>query len=139
MNSPVDPIELNLPDGLPVWLSVFVRDALAETTVLRQNGAEGAVAARMAVLRKLVNAADAWLNEELDTAAAAREQGCVEETIRDRAVERQRAVHGLVRYPSAASRCVIRGLGTPGIWKVSCCRNASRPRCGSQGPRSLAR
>ena len=77
-----DPIELNLPDGLPAWLSAFVRDALAETAILRQNGAEGAVAARMAVLGKLVHAADAWLNQELDTAAAAEETGACEETIR---------------------------------------------------------
>src|SRR4029077_3842507 len=53
-----------------------------ETAILRQNGADGAVAARMAVLKKLLHAADVWLNEELDTAAAAREKGCSEETIR---------------------------------------------------------
>jgi len=82
MNSPVEPIELSLPDGCPAWLSAFVRDALAETAILRANGAEGAVAARMTVLRKLLHAADAWLNEELDTATAAREKGCAEETIR---------------------------------------------------------
>jgi len=82
MNAPAAGIELTVPDGCPAWLSAFVRDALAETAILRQNGAEGAVAARMAVLRKLVHAVDIWLNEELDTAAAAREKGCGEETIR---------------------------------------------------------
>jgi hypothetical protein len=76
------PLELALPAGCPSWLATFVRAALAETTTLRENGAEPAVAARMAVLVKLVHAADAWLNEELDTATAAQERGCAEETIR---------------------------------------------------------
>ena len=74
--------ELPLPDGLPAWLATFVLDALAETSTLRENGVEEAVTARLAVLRKLLHAADAWLNEELDTAAAAHDRGCAEETIR---------------------------------------------------------
>lgn len=75
-------LELPLPDGLPPWLRTFVVDALAETATLRENGVEEAVTARLAVLKKLLHAADAWLNEELDTAAAAQDQGCAEETIR---------------------------------------------------------
>ena len=82
MRAPEDPIALHLPDGLPAWLRAFVRNALSETTTLRENGAEAAVAARMAILRRLVRAADVWLNQELDTAAAAQETGTCEETIR---------------------------------------------------------
>lgn len=82
MSAPADRIELNVPNGLPAWLRAFVLDALAETAILRENGAEGAVAARLAVLRRLVRAADVWLNQEMDTAAAALETGACEETIR---------------------------------------------------------
>ena len=74
--------EISLPDGLPAWLTSFVLDALAETAILRENGVEEAVTARLAVLKKLLQAADAWLNEELDTATAAQDRGCAEETIR---------------------------------------------------------
>ena len=74
--------ELSLPDGLPHWLASFVLDALAETATLRENGVEEAVTARLALLKKLLQAADAWLNEELDTSTAARDRGCAEETIR---------------------------------------------------------
>ena len=82
MSSSADRIELNLPDGCPAWLSAFVRDALAETATLQENGAETVVVARMAILQRLVRAADIWLNQELDTAAAAQETGTCEETIR---------------------------------------------------------
>jgi hypothetical protein len=82
MSAPEDPIALELPDGLPGWLRAFAQDALTETATLRENGAEGAVAARLAILRRLLRAADIWLNQELDTAAAAQETGACEETIR---------------------------------------------------------
>lgn len=74
--------ELPLPDGLPTWLATFVLDALTETATLQENGVGEAVTARLAVLKKLLQAADAWLNEELDTATAAKDRGCAEETIR---------------------------------------------------------
>jgi hypothetical protein len=74
--------DLTVPDDLPSWVTAFLREAAAETTTLRENGAEGAVAARIAVLRKLMQAASAWLNEELDTSHAAAEQGVSPETIR---------------------------------------------------------
>src|SRR5579862_9324283 len=82
MSPAVDRLELSLPDWLPEWLRAFARDALTETATLQENGAEAAVAARMAILRRLVRAADVWLNQELDTAAAADETGACEETIR---------------------------------------------------------
>ena len=70
------------PDGLPPWLAAFVREALQETDTLRENGAEQAAAARAALLRKLLGAAHAWLDAELDAHEAAQETGRCEETIR---------------------------------------------------------
>ena len=76
------PLDISIPDGLPDWLATFLRDAHADTLVLHENGADEAAAARRALLRQLVAAADRWLNEELDAAAAAREAGRSTETIR---------------------------------------------------------
>src|SRR6266852_5668104 len=75
-------MDLPLPEGLPPWLAAFVLEALRETDTLRENGAGQAASARMALLKKLVAAAAAWLNAELDTATAAEEAGRCEETIR---------------------------------------------------------
>jgi len=65
----------DLPDGLPPWLAAFISEALRETDTLRENGADQAALARMALLKKLVAAAAAWLNAELDTVKAAGETG----------------------------------------------------------------
>ncbi len=73
---------LDLPDGLPPWLAAFVLEAQRETDTLRDNGAEQAAAARLALLRKLLTAAAAQLDEEIDIHEAAREKGVCEETIR---------------------------------------------------------
>ncbi len=73
---------LELPDGLPPWLAAFVREAQCETDTLHENGAEQAAAARLALLKKLVAAAAAQLDEEIDIHEAAREKGVCEETIR---------------------------------------------------------
>ncbi len=75
-------IKLNLPDGLPPWLAAFVLEAQRETDTLKDNGAEQAAAARIALLRKLLAAAQAHLDAELDAGQAARETGRCEETIR---------------------------------------------------------
>jgi len=72
----------DLPEGLPPWLAAFVLEALRETDTLRENGADQAASARMALLKKLLAAAAAWLNAELDTATAAEETRRCEETIR---------------------------------------------------------
>jgi hypothetical protein len=72
----------HLPDGLPSWLAAFINEALRETDTLRENGADQAASARMALLKKLVAAAAAWFNAELDTATAAEETGRCKETIR---------------------------------------------------------
>ncbi len=76
------PVELDLPDGLPPWLAAFVLEAQRETDALRENGAEQAAAARLALLRKLIAAAQIYFDTELDAAEAASETGRCEETIR---------------------------------------------------------
>lgn len=68
--------------ALPSWLTRFVREAAHETATLRENGAEQAAAARTGLLKKLVCAAQAYLDTELDAGEAAREAGRCEETIR---------------------------------------------------------
>ncbi len=73
---------LDLPDGTPPWLAAFVLEAQRETDTLRENGAEQAAAARVALLRKLIAAATAHLDAEIDIHEAAREKGVHEETIR---------------------------------------------------------
>jgi len=73
---------LNLPDGTPPWLAAFILEAQCETGTLRDNGAEQAAAARTALLKKLVAAAQAYLDAELDAGEAALETGRCEETIR---------------------------------------------------------
>src|SRR5437899_1447520 len=72
----------DLPDGLPPWLAAFVLEAQRETDTLRENGAEQAAAARVALLRKLIAGAQIYFDTELDAAAAASETGRCEETIR---------------------------------------------------------
>ena len=75
-------MDLPLPDSLPSWLAAFVLEAQRETETLRENGAEQAASARLALLRKLLAAAAAHLNAEIDIHEAAREKGVCEETIR---------------------------------------------------------
>ena len=72
----------DLPEGLPPWLAAFVLEAQRETDTLRDNGAEQAAAARTALLKKLVAAAQVYLDTELDAGEAAIETGRCEETIR---------------------------------------------------------
>ena len=66
---------LDLPDHLPPWLAAFVLEAQRETDTLRENGAEQAAAARLALLRKLLAAAAAHLDAEIDIHEAAEEKG----------------------------------------------------------------
>src|SRR2546426_77482 len=54
---------LDLPDGIPPWLAAFVLEAQRETDTLRENGAEQAAAARLALLKKLPAAAAAKVNQ----------------------------------------------------------------------------
>ena len=73
---------VDLPDGFPPWLAAFVLEARHETDTLRDNGAEQAAAARVALLRKLIAAAQIYFDTELDAAEAASETGRCQETIR---------------------------------------------------------
>jgi hypothetical protein len=75
-------IDLDLPEGTPPWLAAFVLEAQRETDTLRENGADQAAAARLALLKRLVSAAAAQLDAEIDIHEAAREKGVCEETIR---------------------------------------------------------
>ena len=75
-------MDLPLPDGIPPWLAAFVLEAQRATDTLRDNGAEQAAAARTALLKKLIAAAQAYLDTELDAGEAALETGRCEETIR---------------------------------------------------------
>ena len=77
-----DVLGLDLPEGTPPWLAAFIQEAQRETDTLRENGADQAAAARLALLRKLVAAVSAHLNAEIDIHEAAREKGVHEETIR---------------------------------------------------------
>src|SRR6266705_811365 len=76
------PVPLDLPEGLPPWLAAFVLEAQRETDTLRDNGAEQAAAARTALLRKLIAAAQIYFDTELDAGEAAVETGRCEATIR---------------------------------------------------------
>jgi hypothetical protein len=76
------PIDIDLPDGIPPWLAAFILEAQRDTEALRENGAEQAASARVALIRKLVVAARAYLDTELDAAEAALETGRCKETIR---------------------------------------------------------
>ena len=75
-------VDLDLPDGLPPWLAAFILEAQRETNTLSDNGADQPAAARTALLRKLLDAAQEWLDQELDSKTAAAEKGVCEETIR---------------------------------------------------------
>jgi predicted transcriptional regulator len=75
-------MDLPLPEGIPPWLAAFIFEAQRETDTLKDNGAEQAAAARSALLKKLLGAAQAWLEAELDAGEAAQETGRCEETIR---------------------------------------------------------
>src|SRR5712692_3077169 len=78
-HKPMPSTELLLPDGLPPWLAAFVLDAQRETDTLRENGAEQPASARAALVRKLIAAAQAYLDAELDAGEAALETGRCEE------------------------------------------------------------
>ena len=73
---------LELPEGTPPWLAAFILEAQRETDTLRENGAEQAASARLALLRKLVAAVASHLDAEIDIHEAAREKDVCEETIR---------------------------------------------------------
>jgi hypothetical protein len=82
MNGSDGVLGVHIPDGLPSWLAEFARDAERETHTLQENGATQAASARTALLRKLLAAAAAWLDTEVDAEEAARESGLCVESVR---------------------------------------------------------
>ena len=67
---------------LPGWLVAFVNESIKENETLAENGAESAVSARIALLNRLISAAQAHLNAELNVHQAAELAGCHPETVR---------------------------------------------------------
>lgn len=81
MGSPYQP-DLRLPQGTPEWLAAFVAEALAENETLAHNGAHQALAARNALLERLMDAVQHFLNDEITVEEAAALTGRNPETIR---------------------------------------------------------
>ena len=75
-------IDVELPEGLSPWLVDFIREALRDTDVLRENGAEEAAVARVALIHRLLAAANRWVETEIGVAEAAEATGLCEESIR---------------------------------------------------------
>ena len=74
--------DVPIPDGLPSWLVAFVSVAVRENQTLAENGAAQAVIARLALLQKLVAAAQEHLDTEVTVEEAAAILGRHPETIR---------------------------------------------------------
>jgi excisionase family DNA binding protein len=74
--------DVAIPAGLPAWLVTFVSKAREENQTLIENGAGHAAAARVALLNKLVAAAQAHLDGEVTVEEAAALLGKHPETIR---------------------------------------------------------
>lgn len=80
---PIEPAaEVRVPESLPGWLVAFLQDALRENDTLIENGARHAAVARAALLNRLVQAATAYQEAELDIDQAAKLTGRHPETIR---------------------------------------------------------
>lgn len=74
--------KVKIPDQLPGWLVAFLRDAIQENDTLVENGARHAAVARAALLNRLIQAATAYQEAELDIDQAAKITGRHPETIR---------------------------------------------------------
>ena len=70
------------PAGLPAWLAAFVAEAERENRTLVENGATQAAAARLALLHRLMEAAQEFLDGEVTVQEAAAILGKHPETIR---------------------------------------------------------
>lgn len=73
---------VSIPEDLPAWLVAFLRDAIRENDTLVENGARHAAVARAALLNRLIQAATAYQETELDIDQAAKLTGRHPETIR---------------------------------------------------------
>jgi hypothetical protein len=68
------PLPLNdvaIPAGLPAWLVTFVSKARTENQTLLENGAGQAAAARVALVNKLIVAAQEYLDSKISVDEAA--------------------------------------------------------------------
>jgi excisionase family DNA binding protein len=74
--------DVAIPAGLPAWLVTFVSKAREENQTLTENGAGHAAAARVALLNRLVAAAQEHLDGEITVEEAATLLGKHPETIR---------------------------------------------------------
>jgi len=82
MQLPLPLNDVTIPAGLPAWLVTFVSKATEENQTLIENGASHAAAARVALLNKLVAAAQEHLDGEITIEEAAALTGRHPETIR---------------------------------------------------------
>src|SRR5688572_14939998 len=76
------PIRPPTPPELDEWLRSALATIDAETQVLRASGANACAAARDAVVRTLLDAARAWLDETIAVPEATRLSGTCAETVR---------------------------------------------------------
>jgi excisionase family DNA binding protein len=82
MQLPLPLNDVTIPAGLPAWLVTFVSKAREENQTLLENGAGHAAAARVALLNRLVAAAQEHLDGEITVEEAAALTGKHPETIR---------------------------------------------------------
>ena len=82
MQLPLPLNDVTIPAGLPAWLVTFVTKARAENQTLIENGAGHAAAARVALLNRLITAAQEHLDGEITVEEAAAMTGKHPETIR---------------------------------------------------------
>jgi hypothetical protein len=73
-----------LPHGVDEWLVAYCLEVEQENVILRENSADRQVAAREAMLKKLVEHATAYYHAEIGTGEAAEILGVNEETVRRR-------------------------------------------------------
>ena len=82
MQLPLPLNDVTIPAGLPAWLVTFVSKAREENQTLTENGASHAAAARVALLNRLIAAAQEHLDGEITVEEAAALTGKHPETIR---------------------------------------------------------
>jgi hypothetical protein len=82
MHLPLPLNDVTIPAGLPAWLVTFVSRAREENQTLIENGAGHAAAARVALLNRLIAAAQEHLDGEITVEDAAALTGKHPETIR---------------------------------------------------------
>jgi hypothetical protein len=73
---------IDFPVGMEQWLVSALRAAAEENGILRKNGATEHADARDALIRGLLQEAEAWYDAEISVAQAAEEWGRGAETVR---------------------------------------------------------